>query len=331
MGNIVNLDIPFRKELSEVEGNEVYYSPFDVIMSGSSTEKNYQKNFLSIERPLKATEVFSKLRKKGWGKFDGRFLTECDLIRSQPRLMYRVYIPFKYGRQETEVDYPEDPIDVIDTGYRNITETVEGENGEEIVRGEIKISPFFQMWPEKFSSNWNHNESERRAIKSEVDELYKSIFGESPNGINVISFRKATRDILDVHNRSVSFDIISSDSDLYTNCLDLSELRGYAVISGVSARIDVTVQYSTYEPEARVPVKIFNRDVTFCAFKYEYNKETNIVECTSDSFQETMNNDVLISYASNTETGTALLELIPVSQRVSECIISRCAVTYGKF
>ena len=326
----VKLDIPFRKE--EPTGSEVYYSSFDAIMSGSSDADEYQQNFLSIERPLKVTEVFSKLRKKGWGKFDGRFMTESDIVSNQ-RLMYRVYIPYKYGENQTlDIDYPEAPVDVIDTGYRSISGVTENpETGEKEVKSEVRISPFFQMWPEKFSSNPNNNEAERKAIKTEVDELYKSIFGEDVSGVNTISFRHATRSLLKVLEKSVSFDLISSDSDMYTNSLDLSELRGYAVISGISARIDVTVQYSTYEPEASVPVKVFNRDITFCAFKYDYDKDSDAVECTSDSFQETMNNDVLISYVSNLETGTALLEIIPISQRVSECIISRCTVTYGKF
>lgn len=328
----VKLDIPFRKDLEDVEGSEVYFSTFESIVSGSSDAEEYQQNFLSIERPLKATEVFSKLRRKGWGRFDSRFMTESDIVSDQ-RLMYRVYIPYKYGtNQKLDIDYPEDPVDVIDTGYRSISEVTENpETGEKEIKSEVKISPFFQMWPEKFSPNPNNNEAERKAIKTELDELYKSIFGEDVSGVNTISFRRATRGILNVLDKSISFDIISSDSDMYTNSLDLSELRGYAVISGISARIDVTVQYSTYEPGARVPVKVFNRDVTFCAFKYEYDKETDSVECISDSFQETMNNDILISYASDLESGTALLEIIPLSQRVSECIISRCAVTYGKF
>ena len=328
----VKLDIPFRKELDEVKGSEVYYSDFEAIMSGSSDADEYQQNFLSIERPLKVTEVFSKLRRKGWGKFDGRFMTESDIVSNQ-RLMYRVYIPYKYGENQTlDIDYPEAPVDVIDTGYRSISGVTEDpETGEKEIKSEVRISPFFQMWPEKFSPNPNNNEAERKAIKTEVDELYKSIFGGDVSGVNTISFRHATKSLLKVLEKSVSFDLISSDSDMYTNSLDLSELRGYAVISGISARIDVTVQYSTYEPEASVPVKVFNRDTTFCAFEYEYDKESDAVECTSDSFRETINNDVLVSYVSNLETGTALLEIIPISQRVSECIISRCTVTYGKF
>lgn len=308
----IKLDIPFRKD--NASDNEVRYSNFGSIVYGPISSEDYQRNFLSIERPLKATEVFSKLRKKGWGKFDSRFMTESEIISTQ-RLMYRVYIPYKYGEnQETEVDYPEAPIDVIDTGYRNI-----GEDED------VRISPFFQMWPEKFSPDPNHNDEERRRIKTDVDSLYNSIFGEDLSEINTIAMKRSTRGILKILEGSVSFDVISSDSDFYTNSLDLSELRGYAVVSGISARIDVTVQYSTYDG------RIFNRDSTFSAFRYEYDKESNTVECTSNPYRETINKDVLVSYATDTDTGINLLEVIPVSDRVNECIISRCVVTYGKF
>ena len=322
----IRLDIPFRKD--NPDENEVRYSDFGAIVSGPLDDENYQRNFLSIERPLKATEVFSKLRKKGWGKFDSRFMTESDIISTQ-RLMYRVYIPYKYGEnQETEVDYPEDPIDVIDTGYRNV--------GEE---EDVRISPFFQMWPEKFSSNPNHNDSERRAIKTEVDSLYNDIFGEDLSSDNVIALRRSTRGVLSILEKSVSFDLVASDSDFYTNSLDLSELRRYAVVSGISARIDVTVQYSIYDENAEEgkKIKVFNRDSSFSAFRYEYDKESNVVECISDSFKETINNDIIVSYISDIKEGSDikknvnLLEVIPISDRVSECIISRCVVTYGKF
>ena len=329
MGEEIKLDIPFRKDESEVNGKEIYFSSFGSIMSGSSDAENYQQNFLSIERPLKATEVFSKLRRKGWGKFDGRFMTESDKVSSQ-RLMYRVYIPCKSGNQVSEIDYPEDVIDVIDTGYGSISDIKEGENGEKIVESEVRISPFFQMWPEKFNSNPNYNDTDRKAIKNQVDALYKEVFGEDLSGVNAISFRRTTKDVISAIDRSVSFDLISSDSDLYTNCIDLSELRGYAVVSDISARIDVTVQYSTYEenlPDESKRLKVFNRDITFSAFRYEYDKDSNIVECISESFRNEMNHDVIISYSS--ETG--ILEVTPLSKRVSECIISRCAVTYGKF
>ena len=324
MGEEIKLDIPFRKDESEIRGNEVYFSSFDTIMSGSSDSEYYQQNFLSIERPLKATEVFSKLRKKGWGKFDGRFMTESDIVSSQ-RLMYRVYIPCKSEEQTTNIDYPEDVIDVIDTGYRSISDVKE-ENGEKVIESEIRIDPFFQMWPEKFNSNPNHNEADRKSIKNKVEALYKEVFGENMSGINTISFCRTTRGVLNILNKSISFDLIASDSDLYTNCIDLSELKRYAVISDISARIDVTIQYSTCNPGGG-DVKVFNRDITFSAFRYEYNKDSNIVECICNSFRGEINNDVLATYSS--ETG--ILELTPISDRVSECIISRCAVTYGKF
>lgn len=314
MGEEIKLDLPFKDN----NGTGVHISSFETIVSG-----NEQLNFLSTTRPLRATEVFSKLRKKGWGKFDGRFMTESEVVSSQ-RLMYRVYIPCKTSSQTSDIDYPENNIDVIDTGFRSISGTHEGENGEEIKDYVVRIDPFFQMWPEKFNFNPNHNDADRKAIKNQVDEIYKEVFGDDISGINTISFRRATKEVLDISEKSVSFDLISPDSDLYTNTVDLSELREYAVVSDISARIDITVQYSTYEDEK---VKVFNRDVTFSAFKYRYDEESNIVDCTSESFTGDINNDVIVSYIS--ETGT--LEVTPSSDRVSECIISRCTVTYGKF
>ena len=243
MGEEIKLDIPFRKDESEVKGDEIYFSNFETIMSGSSDVMEYQQNFLSIERPLKATEVFSKLRRKGWGKFDGRFMTESDIVSSQ-RLMYRVYIPCKSEEQETNIDYPEDVIDIIDTGYRSISDVKEGEDGEKIIESEIRIDPFFQMWPEKFNSNPNHNNADRKSIKNKVDALYKEVFGENLSEINTISFCRTTRGVLNILNKSISFDLVASDSDIYTNCVDLSELRRYAVISDISAnKCKISVLY----------------------------------------------------------------------------------------
>ena len=100
---MVILDIPFRDNSLST----IHLDDYGVIVAGS--EKVATES--SISRPIRATELFAKLRYKGWGKFDGRFITEYPESQEQ-NLMYRVYVPEGYS-----LDFPESDIDVISTDH----------------------------------------------------------------------------------------------------------------------------------------------------------------------------------------------------------------------
>jgi len=275
---MVILDIPFRDNSLAT----VHLDDYGVIVAGK--DKVALEN--SISRPIKSTELFAKLRHKGWGKFDGRFITEYPESTEQS-LMYRVYIPTGH-----DIDFPESDVDVISTGYR--------------VNGEVKISPCFQMYSPKNTPG--------NGLKEEVDALFKEIFGYEYIMKDIV-FSNSSREVVDLLDNTISFSIISPDSDTYTNTVGLGELINYSSIPGISAKIDLTIQYSIGED-------IYNRDINFTAFKYNSNGELEI-----ESLQFDLDSDVSVFFIA--ETG--VVEAYPQEgSEVGECIINSCVVSYGK-
>ena len=276
---MVILDIPFRDNSLAT----VHLDDYGVIVAGR--DKVALEN--SISRPIKSTELFAKLRHKGWGKFDGRFITEYPELNDQQNLMYRVYIP-----EGPDIDFPESDVDVISTGYR--------------VNGEIKLSPCFKMY--------SPQESTGGGLKEEVDSLFKEIFGYEYIMKDIV-FSNSSREVVDLLDNTISFSIISPDSDTYTNTIGLGELINYSSMPGISAKIDLTIQYSIGED-------IYNRDINFTAFKYNPKGELEI-----ESLQFDLDSDVSVFFIA--ETG--VIEAYPQEgSEVGECIINSCVVSYGK-
>ena len=202
--------------------------------------------------------------------------------------MYRVYIP-----EGSDIDFPESDIDVISTGYR--------------LGGEVKLSPCFRM----YSPSYN---TPQDGIKEKVDSLYKEIFGFEYIMKDVV-FCNSSREVVNLLDNTISFSIISPDSDVYTNTVGIGELVEYSHIPEISAKVDLTVQYSIGE-------NIYNRDVTFTAFRYDSKGQLQM-----SSLQTDIDFDVSVFFIAETKT----IEVHPQEgSEVEECIINSCVISYGK-
>ncbi len=282
----VILGIPFSGEESPFRIDDfenIYYAT-----SKTTTESPYNndQSFASSDKPVKCTEVFSKLREKGWGKSSGRFLYEGN---EESTLMYRTYSP---------MDLPNDEIDLIDTGYK-----VGGyiSNDEETIADEIRLDESFRM---------NYEETYNKEEYNQLKEKILDIFGNDMTGDEII-FHNSSRASINILDNIFTFDLISPDTGIYTNTVDLSEIIKYSCSPDLSGKVDMTIQYSKNNV-------VYSKDIMFTAFRYD---SSGILHY--GAFREDLK-DVVIYYDSGK------IEVFPSNQEVDEYIIYNCTVEYGK-
>lgn len=145
-------------------------------------------------------------------------------------------------------------------------------------------------------------------LKNQFENDYNSILGSMTE--NEIYIYNSSRNTIDLINNSIIINAIKYDSDSYTNMLNLDDLVNRSAQTGISGKVDLTVQYSKGS-------KIINHDTTFEAFKFSNNS------LESTDFVEEIGSDVVIEYSNNT------IRVIPTADDINECIIRNCTITYG--
>lgn len=245
----------------------------------------------SPNKPIKATELYTKLRSIGWGKLDGRFLYDNQL-------WYRRYRFEKSTRNsisgviDVAPDLPEYPIDILEpvadspSGYSDL--------GFPISSG-----------------------SNLKSIERSVVETYNKIFGTEMSGSEVI-YHSSSRNFIDLLNKTTVIDVISS-YDSYTNLADIRELIKFSTLPGVKAIVDVSVQYSrAFGTGNATTYRAYSRSVSFTAFEYSSSGDLIMED------QEFILGEVKVSSSSG------IIEVLPTSKEINEYIISSCTVSYGK-
>ena len=146
-------------------------------------------------------------------------------------------------------------------------------------------------------------------LKEQFINTYKNILGSMTG--NEIYIYNSSRNIVDFINNSIVINAIKYDSDSYTNILNLDDLVNNSAHSGISSKVDLTIQYSKGS-------RIINHDTAFEAFRFGDDNEIE-----SNNFIEDINSDVVLEYFNN------IIRVIPSSDDVNECIIRNCTITYG--
>lgn len=115
----------------------------------------------------------------------------------------------------------------------------------------------------------------------------------------------------DLVNGSAVIDLIEEDE--YTNCVGIDKIRKFAKKPGITAKIDLSVKYST---KGGV---IGCEDLVFKAF--EYDEDSNLIpyDFTTD-----------LDCGIRVEFINGVIRLISISEDIKEQIISNCVVSYGK-
>lgn len=145
----------------------------------------------------------------------------------------------------------------------------------------------------------NYPEDEQRLLQPDQKEL--DLFDSSTQ-------------VIDIMSGIQTLELINLNSDSYTNIVSLIPLKRYNMEEGVSAKVNVGVQYT-------INSNIKYYSTTFTAFDYEEVEGKLSLE--SDNWIESINDEVQVEYING------ILKALPLSNDVSECIISNCTVSYG--
>lgn len=249
----------------------------------------------SPQKPIHCSELYSKLKNRAWNKVDGsRFVNLIEAANpDSQRLMYRYYDLDKTNNM------PESEIDTItsdDYLYQNTKAVTEEGIDIDILE---KTRSFFLQGRVLVESDGY----------KELEETFKELFGNM-NATEEVYFFNSSKNIVDILNSTVTFELIKANSDTYTDTLSLNELISYSSAPGISGKVDLTVLYSKGD-------NIYTHDFTFKAFSY------NTSGLENDNFIESINNDVQLEYING------VIKVAPIRNGVNECIINNCTITYG--
>lgn len=149
-------------------------------------------------------------------------------------------------------------------------------------------------------------------IKSE--SKYEKIL-EEMTGQEINLFSTSTRGI-DLVSGKQTIDVVSINGDSYTNMISLVPLKEHIISEGISAKVDLMIAYVS----SGSPLYHYT---TFQAFSYEKGKngEVGLVE---EPWIEDVGEDVRVEYVNG------ILRVLPLTSKITECIISNCTVEYGR-
>lgn len=158
------------------------------------------------------------------------------------------------------------------------------------------------------------------AVCAPVSERLKTIDSEYTQFMNMIEYNKkvdlynSSKMTVDVLTGAVSFNMVEPEE--YTNSVDLTRLTKrlkYSENATISGRVELSVKYSLLGNST-----LFGEDLTFEAFTFKNNTKDS-ADFTSD-----LEGVVEVEYVNG------IVRAFPISDKVGECIISSCVVTYDK-
>ena len=168
--------------------------------------------------------------------------------------------------------------------------------------------------------------SDEKRIKTSLEQLFSNLTDSDKenienmiktNEVYLLNNSKGSIDFLDMSNTCL---LIDYDSDIYTNILDLKKLINKKPIKeNTTLKVDLSIQYSKRNEEIdKFSGEIFtyNFDITFSGIEI---KDGKVIYKNFINEQ----NDIRIEYLNG------IIQLIPLSSDITECIISNCLVTYG--
>lgn len=172
-----------------------------------------------------------------------------------------------------------------------------------------------------------NSEDGEKEIKAAIEKLMSGLSESDKeiienmvkmNEVYLLNNSKGSVDFLEMSNTSL---LIDFDSNVYTNTLDLKKLINKKPIKeDTTLKVDLSIQYSKKDEnidEFSGEILTYNFDITFSGI------EINEGKLVYKNFINEQNN-IRIEYLNG------VIQLIPLSNEILECIISNCLVTYGK-
>ena len=261
-----------------------------IVSSGSNTGR-------SKFSPVKATEVYTKLKRNSWLKLDGKYYVN---LGDNGLFLYRDYLSTPCS-SDIELLPTTDPDSKL---------------------GKFRLH---ELSSNSIDSNILQN------LSTTVDVAYKKVFKdlEIPDTYKPHPSQK-TSYIGGYYNKNTYFDAEIYDdgdefrskqyfnllpsTDIYTNRIDLNRILDYIKIPELSFEFSISLKYTTTENE--------EREVFTNAELFRYNTETGELE----KYREEFNSEVVIFLDPSRNT----LECSPLRSNVRECVFSSCIVGYGK-
>lgn len=144
-------------------------------------------------------------------------------------------------------------------------------------------------------------------INSRYSELYS---GEDKKGFDFLQL--TTKNKIDLGDKYFSTTVISADSDVYTDTLNLNGIIRHCVSSELKGSANIDVRYSTAKG-------VFSENIVFSVFSYDQDLKLEV-----KNFIQDINDKVQVEYING------VLRVYPLDSTVNECIINNCILTYAK-
>lgn len=238
----------------------------------------------SSVRPLHCSELDKKLKLRNWHKFDTKFITASG------ELYTRMYSKIR----------PNSIIDVINTNPES--EDIE------------KYSDYAFLSSDRDFNDLVNSLPDVNISEDEIETLYEKIFGAMKE--KEISFYSIQKEVIDILDGSVVFDLIKYGSAEYTDTVSLGEVLRLPHAPTEYGRIDLGIQYTKLGEDGTF--KIYCKETTFTAF----TSIGGVIEV--NNLVGDLNNEVQF------ELINEVIKVSPLTNDISECIISNCTLTYGR-
>ena len=262
-------------------------NPNSDITINSVEKKIYCNNTDLVEgslrfRPLRCSELHTRLAKRNWNKSETLFISEVDgeVNEDIPVLRYKKYNDLSLSLATGEIDN-------IDTRDTELSFPLCGEINDR--------------------------------AKDVIDREYKLKIGDDIDPLLELSQMKSAKTIRDLSLTENSIDLIKG-LDSYTNSVSLKELIEYSSTPNLTGKVDLSIQYSK---KVGGTYKIYNYDTSFCAFKYNDNRNLDI-ENSIEIIEDGGENLIQLEYLSG------VIKVLPLSTKITECIINNCTIIYGQ-
>ena len=178
-----------------------------------------------------------------------------------------------------------------------------------------------EMYKKEMEEVYGYSEiPDAYVILNELESLYNSYFGSNMEVemYDEISLCESYKKSIDLLYCLTATELIRCDSRKYTNLVSLKEWKNkISNQDGISCKVDMSVSYTKLG-------LVYSQDLVFTAFRITLDENNNYTFEDPDCIYS-VGNDIEVEYIGD------LITVRPKVDGISECIITNCIVTYGKF
>lgn len=155
-----------------------------------------------------------------------------------------------------------------------------------------------------------------------VSSCYNKLFGNlNPMISSEVIFYNSAREYIGLTSELHSLDLIRTQ-ETYTNRVDIGEVAQLSTQPGITCFADITIQYQKGED-------MYFRNLIIPVFSYDSDGKLNIRDLKSEITNSNNSADIIVIL----DAQKYIIEAIPFDPNsdISECIINRCTIKYGKY